>query len=556
MHLTSNMSVSQALVALLKTEKKRITVTGVSAVCCVIAELMAWLCIYVAMIQAQDGQHPFLFLALMAVAICLRYFFYALSLWQAHLAAYQMIQKVRQKLVTALSEMPTIRLMQYHRGELEKRLSDDCQSIEPLIAHHTTDILIGILLPVVLIGLMTSIDWQLAIIALTPLPLAILVQMIMMRGFSARQKKYNDVVANMHKAQLEFLRSIGVMKLFGVDADSYRQLNVNMTKHHKLVNTYTKQAIGAWVTFMTLAQISLVLIIPFAINKTVQGTLTLTDLAMTVILCAGILKPWLDLTQIFAQVQQSVLSIERLLPLFPESNNSPSEAAVEPCFALTCKNLCVKRDELEVVDALDLTFSPGDCAVIQGASGAGKSSLLATLYGELQPVQGDWFINNHAVSAMTDQQRSQYVAVVDQHPEFFNASIRDNLTLDNPLIDDPTIFEVLNILGLSKLIEQLPGKLDYYMGETERNFSGGEIQRLAIARAILVQPPILVLDEATSHLDKLTEKKVLAAISQYDPQQIQFVISHGQQALTIADRAFSLSAGQLIEIDTEGTPCA
>lgn len=551
MHLIDKMSVTQALITLLKTEKKRLTYTGVSAVFSVFAELAVWIYLYAALSEYLNSQNLYFYLVLTVLAICTRYFFYAISVWQAHLAAYQIIQTIRQKLVHSLSDMPTITLMQYHRGDLEKRLNDDCQNLEPLIAHHATDVITGTLLPLALLGFMAKIDWQLGLIAFSPFPLAVIAQMVMMRGFSNRQKKYNQVVANMHKAQLEFLRSIGVMKLFGVDADSYRQLSNNMTKHQKLVNAYTNQTVGAWVTFTTLSQASLILVIPFAILKLTQGLLTPIDLAMIVILCAGILKPWLDLTQIFIQVQQAFSSLERILPLFHVASNQNSKPLAMNHIELSCENLGVKRGSLDIISGLNLRLYQGECILIQGASGSGKSSLMATLYGELATYEGNWFINQKAVSSMSDIERSQLIAVVDQHPVFFSASMRENLVLGDQLIHDDDILKLLNTLGLSALIKQLPSGLYSSMDETKRNFSGGELQRLAIARAMLVRPAILVLDEATSHLDKTMGIRVLQAICEYAPQQIQLVISHEPQALTVANRVFSLSLGQLKEIDPE-----
>ncbi|KAB0288019.1 ABC transporter ATP-binding protein [Vibrio fortis] len=554
MYLTDKMSAKQALTSIIKSEKKRIVCTTISAILSVVAEVITWVSLYFALNSVFSTQQPSIHFALMGVAICARYFLYSVSVWQAHLAAYHIIQNLRQKLIVALSQMPTDQLVQYHRGDLEKRLNEDCQSLEPLIAHHTTDIITGILLPIALIGCMFTIDWQLGLIALIPLPMAVIAQTMMMRGFPARQKKYNQVVANMHKAQLEFLRSIGVMKLFGVDADSYRQMSTNMTKHHKMVRTYTKQMVGAWVTFITLAQASLVLVIPFAVYKMTQGVLTPVDLTMIVILCAGVLKPWLDLTQVFAQIQHSFQSVERLLPLFSSAQKSPSELLSEPVTQLRCHQISVMRGSYQVMDSLNVTFRRGDCVLLQGASGSGKSSLLATLYGELTAHQGDWFLNGQAVSAMSEKQRSEYIAVVDQHPVFFNASIRENLTLGNSEAEDSEIMQVLEQLALAKLVRELPNQLDCAMNTSEQDFSGGEKQRFAIARALLAAPSILVLDEATSHLDKSTEKLVLEAISQYSSQQIQFVISHGNQALSMANRAFSLTNGQLIE--QEETVCA
>ncbi|WP_342668973.1 ABC transporter transmembrane domain-containing protein [Vibrio sonorensis] len=193
------------------------------------------------------------------------------AVWQAHLVAYHVIQKVRQFIVNALARMPSEKLHRFHRADLEKRVSDDCQKLEPLIAHHGTDIINGLILPFLMIGLLFFIDWRLAVVALIPLPLAGTIQFLMMRGFGERHTKYEKIVSKMHQAQLEFLRSIGVMKLYAVDADSYQQLRSTMRSHHKIVGTYTDQMIGAWVSFVTLAQTSVILVIPVAVTFAALG---------------------------------------------------------------------------------------------------------------------------------------------------------------------------------------------------------------------------------------------------------------------------------------------
>lgn len=548
MNLTKNMNGLDALKAILSTEKARLLVVSISAILCTFLDFIFWIDLFLIVTAIAKHQYIQSHIVVMALILVTRYCLMTLSIYQAHITAYQIIQKLRQFIIKRIALMSIERLQTYHRGDLEKRINHDCQSIEPLIAHHSTNIIIGLMTPILLSSILFWIDWRLGMIAISPLPLAILVQFIMMRGFNTRQVKYNKTVTSMHKAQLEFLRSIGVMKLFSVDTNSYLQLNNAMDKHHKLISTYTKQVVGTWVTFITLAQSSLMLVIPFAIQRNLTGQLTHTELAMVVMLCAGILKPWLDLTQIFAQIQKSLTSIARLTPLLTVAEPSP-EVEIErlntPLATLSCREIGIERGKRKLLSGINLTLFPGDRILIQGASGSGKSSLLATLSGALKAVNGGWFVNNENIDDVTDHQRSKLIAVVDQAPKFFSGSLKENLSLDRPDITDNMIWELLGLVELSKLVDAMPQKLNTSIGETQRTLSGGEIQRLAIVRATLTNTPILILDEATAHLDNLTEQKVLLALHEYAPQQIQMIISHRSQAVKIATHRYRIENGCL-----------
>ncbi|MFW7524926.1 ABC transporter ATP-binding protein [Vibrio ostreicida] len=550
MLLSSNMSRMAALKAMLLSERRRVGFSMISAVLCSVMELLPWLFLYFAAHTIYVGQSPTQYLLLMAITLVARYALYALAVWSAHLAAYHIIQKTRQHMVLALAKMNIDTLRCLKRGDIEKRVSDDCQSLEPLIAHHSTDIINGLLMPFLMISVLFYIDWRLALIALAPLPLAVIVQGIMMRGFGQRQQKYTRIVADMHQAQMEFLRSIGVMKLFAVDANSYLTLSRTIRSHNKIVTGYTKAMIGAWVTFVTLAQTSLMLVVPAAIGFVSAGQLSLVDLAMVVCLSAGILKPWLDLTQVFSQIQQSFVSIDRILPLCG-TPDAGVEAYRAPLLNLACHDLQISRGGVCVLEQVNLTFTPGQRVTIEGPSGAGKSTLLATLSGSLRAEQGNWQVNSADLKTLDDDSRRRYVAAVDQQVTFFSGSLRDNLSLAHRDIADDEIWHLLDLFGLKPLIAQLPGQLNADVGEARRAFSGGEMQRLAIIRAALAKTPILILDEATAHLDRCSEQNVLDALRGYSPQQIQLIISHRPQHVEHVDVRLRVAERQVEEISIE-----
>lgn len=544
MNLTHDMSSSQALVMILRGEPRRLPVALALALLASLVELVPWVALWLAARAVMIGE-PVLGYGLVAGgAIVLRYLLFTAGVWQAHLAAYGIIQRVRASLVTSLARMPVSRLRDFHRGDLEKRVITDTQALEPLIAHHGVDIINGVIMPLLLTALLFVIDWRLGLVALAPLPLALLIQVVMMRGFTERQAHYNDIVARMHEAQLEFLRSIGVMKLYGVDADSFRQLDRAMASHHGMTADYIRQLIGAWVGFVTVAQASLFFLVPLAIVLMAAGTLSLADGVVAAMIAAGMLKPWLALTQLIGQVSETFVAVGRLLSLCPQQEVTTGHLD-EPLQRLACRDLTLSRGGRSLFRGLSLSVAPGQRVVLQGASGGGKSSLLELLSGQLVADQGDWLLNGHAIRPLSDECRARYVASVSQQAFFFVGSIADNLRLACPRQHESELWRVLEVVRLAGLVRALPAQLDTDMGETRRSFSGGELQRLAIARALLANTPILILDEATSHLDNRTEREVLAGVRDYDPSQIQLVISHRPQAVRTADQVWTLTDGEL-----------
>ncbi|WP_432454242.1 ABC transporter ATP-binding protein [Agarivorans sp. QJM3NY_29] len=546
MLVNQSMSRKQAFLSILKETHLRVITSIVCAVLASIIELIPWLCVYLGA-QSMLAQQPIGdYVLLLSGALIIRYLLHSCALWQAHLVAYHVISKLRQHIILSLAEMPVERLKTWHRADLEKRISEDCQALEPLIAHHSTDIINGILMPILLAGLLFYIDWRIGLIAFIPLPIAASIQFLFMRGFSGRLHKYHDVLARMHAAQLEFLRSVGVMKLFSVDAKAYQQLYQAMRRHHRLVISYTQQMIRGWISFVTIAQCSFMLVVPFAIAFVIDGSMTKPDLVMVAVITAGLLKPWLDLTQVVGQMQSSLLSLDRIIPLFGQKIQQQQRWS-EPVKAVTCRDVCLYQGQQTILKQAEGTILPGERVLIYGASGSGKSSLIGILSGSLKADRGDWYINDTPVSQLNDQQRAGLIALVGQQAIFFKASLRANLLISDLNIKDEVIWTVLNLMRLSDMVEQLPHQLDTQMDETRRSFSGGEMQRLAIARAMLADTPILVLDESTAHLDAQTELEVLEALRGYSPHQIQIIITHKPNQVSTANRRWRLCDSAIVE---------
>jgi len=220
----------------------------------------------------------------------------------------------------------------------------------------------------------------------------------------------------------------------------------------------------------------------------------------------------------------------------------------KPLQVLSCENMAVSRGNYTVFENVNLNITPGQRVLIEGESGSGKSTLLSTLSGALSSDAGGWKINDDFVHDFDDESRSRYIAAVDQHVKFFTGTLKENLLLSKRDVKDEEIWHLLDAFGLKQLVSDLPSKLSSDIGETSRLFSGGEMQRLAIIRAALAKTPILILDEATAHLDQLNEQKALAALREYSPNQIQLIISHRYQQVKHVDMHFNVRSGSIHEV--------
>lgn len=170
-----------------------------------------------------------------------------------------------------------------------------------------------------------------------------------------------------------------------------------------------------------------------------------------------------------------------------------------------------------------------------------------TLTGALTADKGDWRVNGMPMKGWDDVTRSRYVTSVDQQVAFFSGSLRDNLSLTSKALHDDELWSLLSLMKLKTLVMKLPQGLDSPIGEAQRLFSGGEMQRLAIVRAALAKTPVLILDEATAHLDQISEQIVLEGLRDYHPEQIQLIISHRAGRVKQVNRRLRVEAGKVQE---------
>ncbi|WP_227744216.1 ATP-binding cassette domain-containing protein [Yersinia kristensenii] len=437
------------------------------------------------------------------------------------------------------------KLNRFHRGDLEKRVLRESERLEPVIAHYLVDIIAGLLLPLVLLSVLFWVDWRLALVALIPLPLAILLQKRIMAGYSDRQRDFNQSVTRTDNAMLEFLNALPVMKAFRRDAESFQQLERALENQLSLVAKVTGRMIIGWTAFVTVSQSSLILVLPAAAFLWLHQQLALPEFALALMLSCGLLRPWLRLSQLHHALAEAFIALEQLIPLFGSPAHHAPSLTIDAAPVLQADDVSLYHANRPVLSPLSATFEAGKSYALVGPSGAGKSSLLNVLSGSIQADTGRVRLGGQCLMDFSENQRATLLIMVTQNNLLLRMSLRQNLLLAARPVTDSLFEQVLALTGLKPIIAQLPHGLDTLIGDAARQFSGGERQRIAIARGLFAQTPILLLDEASSHLDSPSEQRLMQGIRQLFPQQTLIFVTHRLGQAQLADHIMVLEQGQI-----------
>lgn len=223
-------------------------------------------------------------------------------------------------------------------------------------------------------------------------------------------------------------------------------------------------------------------------------------------------------------------------------DRTPRGTVSEAAGDLAIEGLCLVRGEVSLIDGLDLTVRPGERVCIMGPSGSGKSTLLRCLAGLESPASGAVLLQGKSAARLSGPQLSSVVSYLPQNPSYFEATLLENILCGRPHPGDSRLSEVLEVTELSELVRRLPGGLNYRIPQLGRSLSAGQMQRIALARALLLQRPILILDEPTSFLDQATELRVWLGIGEFVSDGIMVYATHHSALASDSDTVIEIGA--------------
>lgn len=478
------------------------------------------------------------------------------SLMLSHIAAFNILYEIRMQLVQKMVRLPLGFFSRRASGELKKIMSDDVERIELFIAHHIPDIVTALLFPLILVSYMFAIDWRLAIVVLAVLAMAFYVMGRMYTGKKIREvsKRYVETLGRMNASIVEYIRGIQVVKTFTESTNAYRKLNDDIKEYRKFANEVNVQYQPTYVGFLTILSSALLFIIPVAVWLLVGSASYATFvpvLLMFLFFGVAVFFPVLKLLWIGSFLNQNNMGVQKIDDILymdeieePDIPRHPKDASVE------FRNVSFAYDTTPILKAISFISHPGTITALVGPSGAGKSTvaMLAARFWDVQ--SGEILIGGVPVKEIPTSVLMDNVAFVFQDNMLFFDTIEENIRMGNKTATFEEVARAACAAQCHEFIESLPNGYQTLVGEGGIYLSGGEAQRIALARAILKDSPIILLDEATAFADPENEGKILAAFSHLIKGKTVLVIAHRLSTITNADRILYVDKGVIAEQGT------
>ncbi|OJU76973.1 MAG: ABC transporter [Bacteroidetes bacterium 47-18] len=465
----------------------------------------------------------------------------------SHIAAFNILYELRKFIADKVGRMPMGYLTNRNSGALKKILSDDVERIESFIAHQIPDFVKGIALPVITLIFLFSQDWRLAAISFVPL-LILVVMIPKMYGGRNRQliRDYHQSLEDMNAGIVEYVRAMPVMKIFGQSADTFDKYGNTVKRFNSFVAEWVKSSTPGFAVFMSFTSNAMLPVLALGLYLYFANGVTLATLLLFLILGTGYIKPLFVLSNMGMQLSIINRGVEQIDELLGQEDLEENTAMQQPGnFNIEFQDVSFAyQDESWVLDKISFEIKEKTIAALVGPSGAGKSTVGQLLSRFWDVSKGGIYIGGKDIREYPTEQLMQMVSFVFQDSFMFQQSMYDNIRMGM----DKTTEEVENAAKAAQihdLIVGLPNGYDTLFGQSGVHLSGGEQQRFQLARAILKDAPVLILDEATAFADPENEYRIQQAFSELIKDKTVLIIAHRLSTITDADQILVFDKGKL-----------
>ena len=477
---------------------------------------------------------------------------YIAGLMCSHLAAFRIATNLRLAMVKHIATLPLGAIEQFGSGKLRRTISETAGSAETYLAHQLPDQAKAMATIAGLLTLLLAFDWRLGLLSLVPVALAFAV-MTSMTGKKMQEQmtQYQNALADMSGEAVEYVRGIPVVKTFGQTVFSFKKFKGTIDNYERWVIAYTKQL--RWpMTFYTLAVNSVFVFLIagaflFASGGTDGGALLnlLFYIIITPVISLTLTK-LMFMSENGMIVQDAITRIDRVLESPSLSCSNAPKHPKDSSVAL--EHVTFSYDGVKnALEDISLSIGTGQTVAFVGPSGGGKSTLAALIARFFDPQSGKISIGGANVKDIDKSELMDTVSFVFQNSRLIKGSILDNVRMGKPNATDGEVLAALSAAQCMDIIEKFPDGVHTVIGSQGVYLSGGETQRLAIARAMLKNAPVLILDEATAFADPDNETKVQAAFNALAKGRTVIMIAHRLSTVVNADRIYVLKEGRLAE---------
>lgn len=483
----------------------------------------------------------------------LAFIVYIAALLCSHLAAFRVATNLRIAMTRHIAGLPLGFAENFGTGKLRKIINECSGATETYLAHMLPDTVTAYITPVALLVIMMVFDWRLGLLSLVPAVLAFIIMMVFMTGNSLKKSmtEYQDALNDMSNEAVEYVRGIPVVKTFGQTVFSFRKFKGAIDRYGEWTIRYTNQLRLPMMFLTTAVNAVFAMLIAAAIWFTADGV---TNEFLLNLMFYIIITPLLTvtLTKIMFNsenkmvVSDAISRIDSVMSMEPLSQGS---APVKPAdHSVELRNVSYSYDgSKKALDGISLKIGSGQTCAFVGPSGGGKTTLANIISRFFDADSGEVLIGGVNVRDFPKEQLMDTVSFVFQNSRLIKGTILENVRMARPEASDDEVLRALEAAQCSDILEKLPDGVNTVIGTGGIYLSGGEQQRVAIARVILKDSPVVILDEATAFADPDNEVRVQKAFAKLLKGRTVIMIAHRLSTVINADRIFVLADGKIAE---------
>ena len=469
----------------------------------------------------------------------------------SHISAFNILYKIRIDLIEHMSKLNMGFFKKNMTGKLKKIINEDVEKLENFIAHQIPDLSSAFATPLIFLGIMFYFNWRLSLVLFIPIILGILAQSGMFKNYMGKVDHFYKLVAKLNSTIMEYINAMNVMKAFNLTAKSFKDYRDNTQEYADYWIELTELAVPYYSAFLCLVDTGLLFIIPIGGIMLLNGKITISVYILFLLMSTIFLNSLRTLFELSESLSFLLKGMEKIIEIFNEKEQKSGNISFPEHFSESLKyeNVTFAYNKAKVINNFTLTIRAGTTTALVGPSGSGKTTigLLAGRFWDID--EGKITIDGTDIKDISYESLMDNISFVFQDTFMLHDTIYENIIMGK----NYTREEVENAAKKAQIhdfIMSLPDRYETKIGEGGIKLSGGEKQRISIARAILKNTPIVILDEVTSYSDIENEAKIQSALKTLLKGKTALIIAHRLYNIKNADNIVFMKKGQITEQGT------
>lgn len=536
-----------------------LVLSGVSALAGMVPYILIWFIVRELFAAGESFSSGMVMaLALWAVGAAIAsvaLYFIALSL--SHLVAFRVETNIRRITMKRITEMPLGFFNTNTIGRIRKIIDDNAGITHGFLAHQMPDLAATIMVPVSVLVLIFIFDWRLGLACLMPIVISILIMGSMM-GTKGKNfmKSYLTSLEEMNTEAVEYVRGIPVVKVFQQTVYSFKDFHRSIVNYKTMVSNYARlweKPMSAYTVIMNSFVFFLVPVAILMINNTGNIASIILNLFLYVLITPTIAKSIMrsmHLNQAFGQAGEAISRIENLIEVEPLTVPADPKPIEEHCIQFKEVSFRYPGGRYKALDRVSLEIPEGKTLALVGASGSGKTTIARLIPRFWDVDEGEVMIGGVNVKDIDSKELMNHISFVFQNTRLFKTTLLDNIKYGKPSATMEEVEQAIDMAQCREIIDKMPEGYDTKIGTEGTYLSGGEQQRIIIARAMLKNAPIVILDEATAFADPENEHLIRQAFKKLTKGKTVLMIAHRLSSVTSADEILVTKEGKIIERGT------